>query len=165
MNGTEDEMGISAKIISGAIVATMLTAAATPAEARGRWGHHRHHRSDKLTAGDVIGSLLVIGGIAAVASAVSKSDNDDYGYGYGYSGGNRAQRDAVYTCTNEAEHGAGYDGARVRDITDVDRRDGVYRVRGVVDVGNDEGRNGIKAFTCYAKNGEIYNFELNDYRF
>ena len=34
-------------------------------------GHYRHHR-DGIDAGDVIGGLLVIGAIAAVASAVSK---------------------------------------------------------------------------------------------
>lgn len=157
-------MRIVAKAVSGVMAAALLVAASAPAEARGRWGHH-HHRNDKLTAGDVIGGLLLIGGIAAIASAASKDDGGDYGYGYGYSGGDRAKRDAVYSCVNEAEHGGSYEDARVRDITDVDRRDGVYRVRGVLDLGNDGEGRGIKAFTCYAKNGEIYNFELNDYRF
>ena len=99
------------------------------------------------------------------ASAVSKDDGGDYGYGYGYSNGTRDQRDAVYTCVNEAERGSGYDNARVRDITDVDRRNGVYRVRGVVDIGGAENDRGIRSFTCFARDGEIYNFELNAYRF
>ncbi|WP_207789943.1 hypothetical protein [Allosphingosinicella vermicomposti] len=158
-------MGIFGKAMSGVMAAALLAgAAAAPAEARGRWGNH-HHRNDKLTAGDVIGGLLLIGGIAAIASAAKSDSGDDYGYGYGYDSRDRAKRDAVYTCTNEAERGAGYDDARVRDITDVDRRDGVYRVRGVVDLGNVDSGSGIKSFTCFAKNGEIYNFELNDYRF
>lgn len=158
-------MGTFGKAMSGVMVAALLAgAAAAPAEARGRWDRH-HHRNDKLSAGDVIGGLLLIGGIAAVASAVSKDNGGDYGYGYGYGSSDRAKRDAVYACTNEAEHGDGYEDARVRDITDVDRRDGVYRVRGVVDLGNVDSGTGIKSFTCYAKNGEIYNFELNDYRF
>ncbi len=37
---------------------------------RDRYRHRRHH--DRIDAGDVIGGLLVIGAIAAVASAVSK---------------------------------------------------------------------------------------------
>ena len=158
-------MGTFTKAMSGVVAAALLTAAAAPAEARGRW--HDHHRNDKLTAGDVIGSLVVLGGIAAIASAVSKNDRD-YGYGgssYGYGGGSRAERGAVYTCVNEAEHGGEYSDARVRDITDVDKRNGVYRVRGVVDVGGFPGDGGIRSFTCHSRDGEIYDFELNDYRF
>lgn len=40
-----------------------------------RWG--RHHRRDRIDAGDVIGGLLVVGAIAAVASAVTKSSRDN----------------------------------------------------------------------------------------
>ena len=159
-------MGVLAKGMSGMMAAALMTTAmAAPAEARGRGGWGHHHRDDHLSAGDVIGGLLVLGGIAAVASAVSKDDGGDYGYGYGYSNGTRDQRDAVYTCVNEAERGSGYDNARVRDITDVDRRNGVYRVRGVVDIGGAENDRGIRSFTCFARDGEIYNFELNAYRF
>ena len=156
-------MGIWTKSVSGVMAAAMLAGMAAPAEARR--GHH-HHRSDKFTVGDAIGTLVVLGGIAAIASAASKQD--DYGYGgsrYGYSGGSRGERGAVYTCVNEAEHGGEYGDARVRDITDVDKRDGVYRVRGVVDIGGFPDDGGIRAFTCYAKDGEIYNFEVNPYRF
>ncbi|WP_207791097.1 hypothetical protein [Allosphingosinicella flava] len=153
--------------MSAIVAAALLAGAAAPAEARrgGGW-HHGYHRNDKLTAGDVVGGVLLIGAIAAIASAAKK--DDDYGFGgdrYGYSGGSRGERGAVYTCVNEAEHGGQYSDARVRDITDVDRRDGVYRVRGVVDVGGFPGDGGIRSFTCFAKDGEIYNFELNAYRF
>lgn len=156
-------MGIWARSVSGVMAAAMLATMATPAEARRR----HHHRSDRVTAGDVIGGLLLVGGIAAIASAASRRD-DDYGYGgsrYGYGGGSRDERHAVYTCVNEAEFGGEHADARVRDITDVDRRDGVYRVRGVVDLGGFPQEGGIRAFTCYARDGEIYNFELNPYRF
>lgn len=59
-------------LTAAAVVITSIGLTATPAEARhrhGGWGH-RHH--DRVDAGDVIGGLLVIGSIAAIASSVSK---------------------------------------------------------------------------------------------
>lgn len=55
-----------------AIVLTSVGLAATPAEARGRYGGwgYRHH--DRVSTGDVLGGLLIIGTIAAIASSVSK---------------------------------------------------------------------------------------------
>ena len=68
-----------------AILLTSVGVSATPAEARDRYGHgygwgHRHR--DNIDAGDVIGGLLIIGTIAAIASAASKGkaerrDRDD----------------------------------------------------------------------------------------
>lgn len=49
-----------------------------------RWGRHRHR--DRINAGDVLAGVLIIGGIAAIASAASKSARDreyrnrDYNY-------------------------------------------------------------------------------------
>lgn len=52
---------------------------ATPALARDRhyggWGHH-HHRGGGIDGGDVLAGLLIVGGIAAIATAVS-NDRDD----------------------------------------------------------------------------------------
>ena len=71
-----------------AIILTSAGVGATPAEARDRYGHgygygwgHRHR--DNIDAGDVIGGLLIIGTIAAIASAASKGkaerrDRDDH---------------------------------------------------------------------------------------
>ncbi|MDF8335251.1 hypothetical protein [Novosphingobium cyanobacteriorum] len=59
-------------------VAACLGMSASPALAdgwrghRGGWGHHRHDRS--IDAGDVFAGLLILGGIAAVASAISKKN-------------------------------------------------------------------------------------------
>ncbi|MCW1430005.1 hypothetical protein [Novosphingobium sp. JCM 18896] len=53
--------------------AAALSLSATPAMARG-W--NRHHDRGGLDAGDVFGGLLIIGGVAAIASAVSKSNKD-----------------------------------------------------------------------------------------
>lgn len=52
--------------------AAMLSMTATPATARG-W--HRHHH-DRIDAGDVFAGILIIGGIAAIASAASKSNRE-----------------------------------------------------------------------------------------
>jgi len=61
--------------VAAALAAT-LSMVATPAMARGwgggGWGrHHRHH--DRVDAGDVLAGVLIIGGIAAIASAASNS--------------------------------------------------------------------------------------------
>ncbi len=66
---------------SAAVLASLasLALAATPALARDRWGGWgggwgRHH--DRVDAGDVLAGVLIIGGIAAVASAASKAARD-----------------------------------------------------------------------------------------
>jgi hypothetical protein len=148
---------------------------ATPADAQWR-GRDRDRGID---AGDIITGVAVIGGIAAIASAVGR---DDGRYGYGY--GNRYRNDynyAVQSCAQEAQRmGRG----RVQ-ITDVDRTgNDRYRVRGVVSAdygygggygGYDRydrsdrydrdygryGRGGRDDFTCYARgNGRITDFRL-----
>ncbi len=57
---------------AAAVVLTSVGVSVTPAEARSRhggWGY-RHH--DRVSTGDVLGGLLIIGTIAAIASAASK---------------------------------------------------------------------------------------------
>ncbi|WP_228726838.1 hypothetical protein [Novosphingobium aureum] len=81
----------------------VLAMSATPALARGRHGpprHHHHHRGGS-GAGDLLAGLLVIGGIAAIASNISARQapreapyepdgpygaDDDAGYGADYPG-------------------------------------------------------------------------------
>lgn len=55
-----------------AIVLTSL--AAVPAEARGRYGHGGwgYRDRDRISAGEVVGGLLILGTIAAVVGAASK---------------------------------------------------------------------------------------------
>ena len=68
--------------LAGAVAAAAaFSMVATPALARGgHWGgwgkryHHRHH--DRIDTGDVLAGILILGGIAAVASAASKSARD-----------------------------------------------------------------------------------------
>ncbi|MBJ7439767.1 MAG: hypothetical protein JHD35_12180 [Sphingopyxis sp.] len=68
---------------AAAVVITSVGFSAVPAEARqrhGGWGY-RHH--DRVSTGDVLGGLLIIGTIAAIASAASKDKRErapDYRY-------------------------------------------------------------------------------------
>ncbi|MGR4892840.1 hypothetical protein ACIPPQ_17545 [Sphingopyxis sp. LARHCG72] len=69
---------------AAAIVLTSVGLSAVPAEARGRhhggWGYRDR---DNISTGDVLGGLLIIGTIAAIASAASKDKRErapDYRY-------------------------------------------------------------------------------------
>ena len=125
-----------------------LALGATPALARdGGWGHpSRHHRGDGIGAGDVFAGLLVLGGIAAIASAASNSNRSspprepDYRYpdargqgdgqgygdarpewrgGDGYRGSGTSIDGAVDACVAEVEQGN-----RAVDTIDEARRAG-----------------------------------------
>lgn len=144
------------KTLSKALVGTiaagaMAVSSATPAAAR----DHRDH--DGISAGDVIAGALIIGGIAAVASAASKGNRDyDYRYdragygdrydnGYGHDRGygwRGSPRSAVEQCVRSAERTASrysYGRADVTDIRQVrDTRYG-WEVRGRIAV-NSSGR-------------------------
>ncbi|WP_369027258.1 hypothetical protein [Qipengyuania sp. RANM35] len=127
--------------IATAAVGAMALAGATPAYAG-------HRDNDGISVGDVIAGAVIIGGIAAVASAASKNRGygyDDYRYGdrdYRYNDrdyrGDRWSsrgnpRAAVERCVNAARQDArryGYNYAQVTDINDVkDTRYG-WRVKG-----------------------------------
>lgn len=130
---------------AGLFVATAATAiaTATPAEARRGWDRHR---GDGIDAGDVIAGALIIGGIAAIASAASNDGYDRYdrryrdrnydgGYdGYGYYNNGYGSRSAVDQCVRAAQREANrYGGwARVTDVTRINRIRGGYEVRGRV---------------------------------
>lgn len=134
--------GLVGTVAAGA----MAVASASPALARGHDGG--------VSAGDVIAGALVIGGIAAIASAAS--NNDHYGYnevrydGRGYDGGYggygyRANpRQATEMCVNAATRQAArysYGGrAQVTDIRSVNRNRDGYTVKGRIAV-NTAGRN------------------------
>lgn len=125
------------KIFSKAMMMTagaaMLVATA-PADARYRHGH------DGIDAGDVIAGALIIGGIAAIASAGTNGNR--YGRGYGYDrrsygddyGSYRrgyGSRQSVDQCVHAAKREAGrYGWARVTDISSIERVRGGYEVRG-----------------------------------
>jgi hypothetical protein len=121
------------------------------------WGdHHRH--DDGISAGDVLAGLLVIGGIAAVASAASKNSKtagEPYHYPDGAKEGGRDGADygnpreepstvgrnsrnldaVVDKCVREVERSQPVD-----TVESVDRDGDGWRVEGVVRSGED--------FTC-----------------
>ena len=57
--------------------AAALSMTATPAMAQGWGGWGRHHHRDRVDAGDILTGILIIGGIAAIASATSNSNKRD----------------------------------------------------------------------------------------
>lgn len=67
---------------SSRFAATLLSAAAlsmvsTPAMAGPRWGWGGYHHRDRVDAGDIFTGILIIGGIAAIASAASNNKKRD----------------------------------------------------------------------------------------
>jgi len=166
---------ISKTMLGAGAAALAAISFAAPAEAQWR-GRDRH---DGIDTGDIITGIAVLGGIAAITSAIGR-DNGRYGYGYGnrYRSGYNY---AVQACAQEAQRmGRG----RVQ-IIDVDRAgNDRYRVRGIVEAGYGGygggydrgydrdygrydrggygyGRDGRDDFTCTARgNGRITDFRL-----
>ena len=122
------------KFVTGAAAAALIAVStATPAMARDWDGHHH----GGISTGEAIAGIAIIGGAAAIATALT-SDNHRYGsnYSYRYQGGYTA---AVNSCGYEADR---YGRGRVR-ITDVDRKSyDRYRVRGVIEGGYSRYDNG-----------------------
>ena len=120
------------RAISLAVAAALVAVSvAAPAEARRR---HRPHNDD---VGDVVAGVAVVGGLAALASAITRHK--------------RERRDqAVGDCSDEAEfRGEG----RVADILRVHKRKGYYTVEGIL-----ERDQGGQSFLCTVRNGRIYSF-------
>jgi hypothetical protein len=160
---------ISKTMLGAGAAAVAAISFATPADAQYR---DRYRDRSGIDAGDIISGIAVIGGIAAITSAIGR---DDGRYGYGY--GNRYRSGynyAVQACANEAQRmGRG----RIQ-ITDVDRvGNDRYRVRGLVQAGYGGGYGydrggydrydrydrgyGRDDFTCVARgNGRITDFRL-----
>jgi hypothetical protein len=135
-------MKTMSKALVGTIAAgAMALSSASPAFAQSR--DYRHDR-DGIDAGDIIAGALIIGGIAAVASAGSRDRGydgdyrydragyDDYGRG-GY-GGN--PRQAIEQCVRAAEREASrrYGRADVTDVRDIDRTRYGFQVKGRIAV-------------------------------
>ncbi len=142
------------RTLAGTLAAGALAvSSAAPAVARDRSG-------GGIDAGDVIAGALVIGGIAAVASAASDGGRDRYAYGragygdrygydrsgyggsHGYDRGGGNPRQAVERCVREAEQTAGRYSRGHADVTYIrsvrDTRYG-YKVVGRIAV-NSSGR-------------------------
>ncbi len=149
--------GNIATIAAGA----MALASATPAFAE-------HRDRDGISAGDVIAGALIIGGIAAVASAASRNndrydrdyryDRAGYGYnqGYGYRDNYESRgsaRRAVEQCVYAAERNAArytYGRADVTDVRDIRETRYGYEVRGRIAV-NGNGRDWRRGDDSYGR--------------
>ena len=129
------------KTVSKALLGTIAAGAMVAASATPALADHRDGRRDGVSVGDVIAGALIIGGIAAVASAASKNDNRGYdragynngnydnggynnggynngGYNNGYDQYRANPRQAVEVCIAAAERYAGSRGIRA-DVTDI----------------------------------------------
>lgn len=141
-------MKIAKKLTCGMMAALMIVATAAPADAKHR--RHRDRDRDNVDAGDVIGAAVLIGGIAALAGAFK---GDRYGGRYG------AEKKAIKACVREAEGGEG--APVVREIEDVEQRNGYYFVRGVFETGAGyrEEEEELEGFSCTVRGKKIYDFQ------
>lgn len=137
----------------------VVSLAAPPAMANhrnwGSWGRHR----DRVDAGDVIAGILILGGIAAVASAASKNKRRDQEYRYpannypqrertsGDYAEDRDERDdrserqgwregtgiddAINRCMDEVSRGS----TKIEEVDSVNRDGDGWRVQGRTDGG------------------------------
>ena len=136
------------KYLAGAAVATAMTVtAASPAQAQIFGGRDPYGRNGG-GVGDVITGVAVLGGIAAILSAVGR-DGNRYGDGYG----DRYRddyRNAVNACASEAQR---YGRGGQVNVTEVERRGyDSYRVRGVIDAGY----NNYGSYGSYGRNDSRY---------
>ena len=170
---------------AAAVVVTSVGLSATPAEARGRhggWGHGGwgHRDRDRISTGDVLGGLLIIGTIAAIASAATKDkrsrpdrdvrydppyrgDNDrdaprsEPRYGdnrtdteTGAYGRGEADTRAADACSWAVEGEMG-DDARVDSITGTEPNNGGWYVTGTASRLGGE----VRSFGCSYRNGRV----------
>lgn len=160
---------VSKTILGAGAAAVAALGFAAPADAQYRDRYYDRDRG--IDAGDIMTGVAILGGIAAVTSALSR-DGSRYGYGYG----NRYRSHynyAVQACAQEAQR---MSRGQVQ-ILDVDRYgNDRYRVRGVVQAGYGGGYGGYDRysrydrydrgygrddFTCVARsNGRITDFRL-----
>lgn len=152
------------KTITKALVGTVAAGAMTVTAVAPAAAQSRDHRDrDGISAGEIIAGALVIGGIAAIASASSRDSRYDRDYrdgrGYGNYYGN--PRSAVEQCVNAAERNANRHSwggrADVTDIRDVDRTRYGYKVKGRIAV-NQMGRDWRRGDQRYGRGWD------NDYR-
>jgi hypothetical protein len=155
---------ISKTMLGAGAAAVAALSFAAPADAQ----YRRYDRHRGVDAGDIMTGVAILGGIAAVTSAMNR-DGSRYGYGYG----NRYRTNynyAVQACAQEAQRM----GRGQVQILDVDRAgNDRYRVRGIVQAGYGgydrydryDSRYGYGGgrddFTCTARgNGRITDFRL-----
>jgi hypothetical protein len=153
------------RLAAASALAAAFSLAATPAMGRGYHHHwHRWHR-DRVDAGDVIAGAVILGGIAAIASAAGKRDREDRAavppplpddrQGYAYDGAvrNVGLDRAADLCADAVERGPN----RVESVDAVTRdRDG-WAVAGALENG--------AGFSCRIGNdGQVAGVDLGGAR-
>lgn len=161
-----------------AAAAAMLAAVslAVPAEAQNRWGGDRggrHHHRDRVDAGDVIAGVFVLGAIAAIASAASKSAREDERPRYEPRYEPRYDQDQAYgpAYTRDGTRPNGLDYAADQCVAEVERG-GSQRVAGVDSVSRNTGGwqvwgqvEGGAPFSCRIDNqGQVADVTVGDPR-
>ncbi|MBB5687659.1 hypothetical protein [Sphingobium boeckii] len=183
------------KLAGAAAMAAMLMASTAPAMARGPgWGNpgwggggwgggHRRHRGDGISGGDVLAGILILGGIAAVASAASKKSQERQADRYpepeddvyvnegngdeGYRAPGRIQNEdaAVDACAIAAEQEGARDGrtAQVRDVEDVITVSDGWNVSGTLETRNGyrDTRRDTEGFTCTVRGGQVVDVRMD----
>lgn len=99
-----------------AAAGAMAFTSTAPAEAQ----RYRDRDNDGISAGEVIAGALIIGGIAAIASA-SNRDRRDYRYRDNYYRSNGNPRGAINQCVRVAENQARRAGYRYANVVDINR--------------------------------------------
>ncbi|NCP18861.1 MAG: hypothetical protein GW855_06855 [Erythrobacter sp.] len=99
-----------------AAAGAMAFTSAAPAEAQ----RYRDRDNDGISAGEIIAGALIIGGIAAVASA-SNNDRRNYRYRDNYYRSNGNPRLAVDRCVRAAQNDARRSGYRRAQVVDINR--------------------------------------------
>lgn len=170
-------IGMKSRLAAMLASAAALSLSATPALAQGwggGWGHHRHR--DRVDAGDVLAGILIIGGIAAIASAASSHKGDrsedrrdderpeyprDRAANYGGNDNDRQWEQnapqnigvdsAVSRCVGEVSHGSN----RGTSVESINRDGDGWRVQGQTGEG--------AYFTCSVDgSGQIRNVQVDD---
>jgi hypothetical protein len=170
--------GTIATVAAGA----MAMASAVPAQAQYR--DRDRDRGDGIDAGDIIAGALIIGGIAAVASAAGGRDRYDRDYrGYDRAGSSRqAVEQCVYAAERNASRYSWGGRAEVTDIRSINRKRDGYTVKGRIAVntrsnnwrrgwGNDyrgwnDNYRGYDAgrFTCKVRYGRVVDLDYSGIR-
>lgn len=177
------------KLAGTAAMAAMMITATAPAMARGPgwngpgWGGHHRHRSDGISGGDVLAGILILGGIAAVASAASKKNQEraadrypepeDDGYvdegnrdeTYRVPGRIQNEDAAVDACAIAAEQEGARDGrtAQVRDVDDVIAVSEGWNVSGTLETRTSyrDTRRETQGFTCTVRSGQVVDVRMD----
>lgn len=170
---------------AAAVIISAVGIGATPAEARGRHGGWGYPHRDRVSAGEVVGGLLILGTIAMIADAASKdrqARDRDYRYvppypdqsypdtdrqgGPDYQprpnangapyGASEGEARAADACSWAAEGALG-DDARVDNISATEPRNGGWHVSGTVSRGD----GAASTFECSYRGGRVVDIRVD----